>query len=46
MKQHSFISHTSEETRLIVAPRIEEYNAVRLHKALQGLSPCQFAKTA
>jgi len=33
-----------EEVRQIVEPWIEEYNLVRPHEALRGLSPYQFAK--
>jgi hypothetical protein len=31
------------KVRLIVEPWIENYNAIRPHEALQGLSPFQFA---
>jgi len=39
----AYLFSSLEEVRLIVEPWIEEYNAVRPHEALQGLSPHQFA---
>jgi len=39
----AYLFHSLEEVRGIVEPWIEEYNAVRPHEALRGLSPYQFA---
>ena len=39
----AYLFSSLEEVRQIVEPWIEEYNAVRPHEALQGLSPYQFA---
>jgi putative transposase len=39
----AYLFSSLEEVRLIVEPWIEEYNAIRPHEALQGLSPHQFA---
>lgn len=39
----AYLFSSLEEVRQIVEPWIEEYNAVRPHEALQGLSPHQFA---
>jgi putative transposase len=39
----AYIFETLEEIRDLVEPWIEEYNAIRPHDALQGLSPYQFA---
>ncbi len=39
----AYLFHSLEEVRQIVEPWIEEYNAIRPHEALRGLSPCQFA---
>jgi putative transposase len=38
----AYLFSTLEEVREIIEPWIEEYNAIRPHKALQGLSPRQF----
>ena len=32
-----------DEVRLIAEHWLEDYNAIRPHEALKGLSPCQFA---
>jgi putative transposase len=39
----AYIFQSLDEVRDIVGPWIEEYNAVRPHHSLQGLSPIQFA---
>lgn len=39
----AYLFSSLKEVRQIVEPWIEEYNAVRPHEALQGLSPHQFA---
>jgi len=39
----TFLFSSLEEVRLIVEPWIENYNAIRPHEALQGMSPYQFA---
>ena len=39
----AYLFSTLEEVRQVVEPWIEEYNAVRPHESLQGLSPYQFA---
>ncbi len=39
----AYLFHSLEEVREVVEPWIEEYNAVRPHEALRGLSPYQFA---
>ena len=39
----AYLFASLEEVRQIVEPWIEEYNALRPHEALQGLSPYQFA---
>lgn len=38
----AYLFHSLQEVRGIVEPWIEEYNAVRPHEALRGLSPYQF----
>jgi putative transposase len=38
-----YLFSSLEEVRQIVEPWIEEYNAVRPHAALRGMSPYQFA---
>jgi putative transposase len=42
----AYLFSSLEEVRAIVEPWIEEYNAIRPHQALQGLSPHQFAAQA
>lgn len=39
----AYLFSSIEEVRQIVEPWIEEYNAIRPHEALQGLSPYQYA---
>jgi putative transposase len=39
----AYLFETMEEVREVVGPWIEEYNAIRPHESLQGLSPYQFA---
>ena len=39
----AYLFRSLEEVREIVEPWIEEYNLVRPHEALRGLSPFQFA---
>jgi len=39
----AYLFRSLEEVRGIVEPWIEEYNAIRPHEALRGLSPYQFA---
>lgn len=39
----AYLFSSLEEVRQIVEPWIENYNAIRPHEALQGLSPYQFA---
>ena len=39
----AYIFHTLEEVRELAESWIEQYNAIRPHEALQGLSPYQFA---
>ena len=39
----AYLFHSLEEVREIIEPWIEEYNAIRPHEALRGLSPHQFA---
>lgn len=39
----AYLFNSLEEVRQIVETWIEEYNAIRPHEALQGLSPYQFA---
>ena len=39
----AYLFNSLEEVRQIVEPWIEEYNLLRPHEALQGLSPHQFA---
>ncbi len=39
----AYLFHSLEEVRAVVEPWIEEYNAIRPHEALQGLTPYQFA---
>ncbi len=38
----AYLFSSLEEVRQIVEPWIENYNGVRPHEALQGLSPYQF----
>ena len=38
----AYLFHSLEEVRRIVEAWLEEYNAVRPHEALRGLSPYQF----
>jgi putative transposase len=38
----AYLFSSLEEVREIIEPWIEEYNAIRPHEALQGLSPRQF----
>jgi putative transposase len=40
---YAYVFQTLEEVRELVEPWIEEYNAIRPHESLQGLSPHQFA---
>ena len=40
---NAYLFRSLEEVRLIVEPWIEEYNAIRPHEALRGLSPYQYA---
>ena len=39
----AYIFHTLDEVRELAESWIEQYNAIRPHEALQGLSPYQFA---
>ena len=39
----AYLFSSLEEVRQIVEPWFENYNAIRPHEALQGLSPYQFA---
>jgi putative transposase len=39
----AYLFHSLEEVRGIVEPWIEDYNTIRPHEALRGLSPYQFA---
>jgi len=39
----AYLFNDLEEVRLITESWLEEYNAIRPHEALQGLSPRQFA---
>jgi putative transposase len=39
----AYLFSSLEEVRQIVEPWIEEYNAIRPHEALRGMSPYQFA---
>jgi len=39
----AYLFHSLEEVRGIVKPWLDDYNAIRPHEALQGLSPHQFA---
>jgi len=39
----AYLFHSLEEVRGIVQPWIEDYNTLRPHEALRGLSPYQFA---
>jgi putative transposase len=39
----AYLFHSLEEVRGIVEPWIADYNAIRPHEALRGLSPYQFA---
>jgi putative transposase len=39
----AYLFHSLDEVRAIIEPWIEEYNTIRPHEALRGLSPYQFA---